>query len=332
MAKDKYIIGLFDHEDKLVHAVRAFKAKKIEVTNVLTPFPVHGLEHELGYEESRLHTAGFLFGMTGMTLALFMMTWVSISNYPLNVGGKPFFALPAFIPITFELTVLFAAVGMVMVYLKRNQLFPGHVPRIYDDRITDDRFAMIFKVDDNTTQQDYDAIAALLKASSVTDIKTKEFDDSSEMFTSIEREFVFQNSSVMAQPVAEEKAVVEEEVVEHKIVEETAVAEQTVVVEKSEDELKDQLFNEIGVASEDSKDDLKKIKGIGKVYEGRLNEIGIFSFGQIAKLQGKGIEAIEVLTGFPGRIQREDWVGQAKTLNEGGTTGFSDKVDNGNVY
>lgn len=325
MANDKYIIGLFDHEDKLVDAIRAFKKKNIEITQTLTPFPVHGLENELGYEGSRLHTAGFLFGMTGMALALFLMTWVSVSNYPLNVGGKPFFALPAFIPVTFELTVLFAAVGMVMVYLKRNQLFPGNVPRIYDDRITDDRFALVFEVNDDTTQADYDAITALLKANEVTVIKTKEFEEGAEMFTSIEREFIFENATETVEAL-EEELVVQENIAPAEV--KTAAP----FTEKTEEELKGQLFEEIGIVSESDRDDLKRIKGIGKVYEGRLNEIGIFTFAQISKLQGKGIEAIEALTGFPGRIQREDWVGQATLLKDGGDTDFSNKVDKGNVY
>lgn len=315
MANDKYIIGLFDHEDKLVNAVRAFKKKGIEITNTLTPFPVHGLEHELGYEESRLHTAGFLFGITGTTLALFMMTWVSVSNYPLNVGGKPFFAIPAFIPITFELTVLFAAVGMVMVYLKRNKLFPGYVPRIYDDRITDDRFALIFEVDDHMSKHKFNEITGLLKETNATDIKYKEFDDEGEMFTSIERDLVFEGNDAHLE-VKSSSAVVNE------------ITENSV----SEIALKNQLFDEIGVASSDAKDDLKRIKGIGKVYEEKLNEIGIFTFDQISKLKGKGIEAVEILTGFPGRIQREDWIGQANILKSGGSTDFSDKVDEGDVY
>ena len=360
MANDKYIIGLFDHEDKLVSAIRAFKKKGIEITQTLTPFPVHGLENELEYEGSRLHTAGFLFGMTGMTLALFLMTWVSVSNYPLNVGGKPFFALPAFIPVTFELTVLFAAVGMVMVYLKRNQLFPGNIPRIYDDRITDDRFALVFEVNDETTQADFDAITGLLKESEVTEIKTKEFEEGAEMFTSIEREFVFENSNIMAQPLVEEVSttIVEEEIKEvleiekapvEEVVKAAPVEEVTTPIvepvkaaiveevvepkeEKTEEELKDQLFEEIGTATEADKDELKRIKGIGKVYEGRLNNIGIFTFAQISNLKGKGVEAIEALTGFPGRIHREDWIGQAKIFRDGGETDFSKKVDKGNMY
>lgn len=329
MTNDKYILGLFDHEDNLINAIRAFKEKGIKITNTLTPFPVHGLENELGLKETRLHTAGFLFGITGMVFALFIMGWVTTSNYPVNIGGKPYFALPAFIPIIFELTVLFAAVGMVMVYMKRNNLSPGHIPRIYDNRITDDRFVLLFEVNDNTTQNDINEITTVLTNSDVTDIKMKEFDDKGEPFTSIEREFNFDSTNGV---VAEKTSVVVETKVE-KIVEPIIETKtETIVEEKlSEDEYKDQLLAEIGTVSEEDKDELKRIKGIGKVFEGKLNNMGIFTFKQVASLKDTGILAVEALTGFPGRVKREDWIGQAKTLDEGGATEFSSRVDKGDV-
>lgn len=333
MANDKYILGLFDHEDKLINAIRAFKNKGIEITNTLTPFPVHGLETELGLKENRLHTAGFIFGLTGMLLALFIMSWITTSNYPVNIGGKPFWALPAFIPIIFELTVLFAAVGMVMVYMKRNNLSPGHIPRIYDDRITDDRFVLLFEVNDDTTQEDISAITSTLNDSNVSEIKMKEFDDNGEPFTSIEREFNFSStiekkssktdSEILRAKLAKLKEIGERdsEKVEKIIKEET----------KSEEEYKNQLLNEIGTATEADKDDIKRIKGIGKVFEGKLNSIGIYTFKQISKLNESSITAVESLTGFPGRVERENWIGQAKTLSEGGETDFSNRVDTGSV-
>jgi len=74
------------------------------------------------------------------------------------------------------------------------------------------------------------------------------------------------------------------------------------------------LRAKLGTVSDDEKDDLKKVKGIGKVYEGQLNEMGIYTFKQVAQLDEETIDAIETLTGFPGRVEREDWVGQAKGL------------------
>ncbi|NKQ38428.1 MAG: DUF3341 domain-containing protein [Methanosarcinales archaeon] len=316
MANDKYILGLFDHEDKLVKAIRAFKEKGIEITNTLTPFPVHGLENELGLKESRLHTAGFLFGITGMSFAIFIMTWVTTSSYPVNIAGKPNWAIPAFIPIIFELTVLFAAVGMVMVYMKRNNLSPGHVPRIYDDRITDDRFALLFEVNDDTTQDDVNAITSILNDAKVSEIKMKEFDDEGEPFSSIEREFNFASAAPVAAVTSTVAAVVS-----------NAKVEDT----KTEEEYKNQLLKEIGTATEADKEDLKKIKGIGKIFEGKLNSIGIYTFNQLSKLNAISITAVEALTGFPGRVEREDWIGQSKTLGAGGATEFSSRVDKGDV-
>ncbi|HWB63204.1 MAG TPA: DUF3341 domain-containing protein [Chitinophagales bacterium] len=144
MESNKFIVGLWDHEEVYLHAIQHIRAKGVEIYESLTPFPVHGLEQALGYRESRLHTASFWFGATGTILALSFMTWAMAFNYPLNIGGKPYWPLPSFIPITFELTVLFAAWGMTLTYYVRCKLWPGRVPPIFDARTTDDRFALVF--------------------------------------------------------------------------------------------------------------------------------------------------------------------------------------------
>ena len=302
MASEKYIIGLFDHEDSLVKAVRAFRTAGIEITDALTPFPVHGLEHELGYEDTRLHTAGFMFGATGLITALVLMFFISTMNYPTNYGGKPFFALPAFIPITFELTILMASVGMVVTYCIRNGLFPGNVPRIYDERITDDRFALTFEVDDSRSLGELNSIKALLRDNGAVEIKGKEFSDADEIFESGYLDTDFGEDDVPVATPASQPAAND------------GPAELT---EEEIEERKQQLLRTVGAVRDDRRDDLKRIKGIGPVYETRLNEIGIYSFEQIAKLEGEAIEAVEALTGFPGRVEREQWVEQAtQFLNE----------------
>ena len=73
-----------------------------KIHDVYTPFPIHGLDHALGLRETSLHTAGFIYGITGTSIALGGMSWVFTSDWPLNIGGKPHFPFPAFIPITFE--------------------------------------------------------------------------------------------------------------------------------------------------------------------------------------------------------------------------------------
>lgn len=295
MANDKFLVGLFDHEDNLVQAIRALKKAKIEITDCLTPFPVHGLEHELGYKDTRLHTAGFFFGLTGMTIALTIMTWVSTSNYPLNIGGKPYFALPSFIPITFELTVLYAAVGMVIVYCIRNGLFPGNVPRIFDERITDDRFALTFEFDDKLDKETTSKILEILNSAGAVDIKTKEFEEDGAIF-----DVVTKNVNLDSAPKSESKK---------------SSTDKSAKLSEADIEAKKQLLlSAVGVSSSESKDDLKQIKGIGSVYEEKLNELGIFTFEQVSKLSDEAVNALEELTGFPGRVEREDWIGQAKNL------------------
>ena len=81
----------------------------------------------------------------------------------------------------------------------------------------------------------------------------------------------------------------------------------------------------------DGADDLKRIKGIGKVNEGKLADLGIFHFRQIAAWSRPEIRWVGTYLAFPGRIDREDWVGQAKVLAEGGETEFAARVDAGDV-
>ena len=94
----------------------------------------------------------------------------------------------------------------------------------------------------------------------------------------------------------------------------------------------DESWKPQGFASAPSdSDDLKRIKGIGQVIESTLNELGIYQFKQIASWDNNNISWLENFLAFPGRINRENWIEQAKTLNEGGTTEFAKRVDKGDV-
>jgi hypothetical protein len=124
---------------------------------VYTPFAVHGLDHALGLRETSLHTAGFIYGITGTTTALSSISWILTSDWPLNIGGKPHFALPAWIPITFELTVLFAAVGMVLTFCYLCQLAPFVKKHHFHARATDDLFVMVIETTDKTNVEDLQA-------------------------------------------------------------------------------------------------------------------------------------------------------------------------------
>jgi hypothetical protein len=142
------LFGLYDDEEKLLDAVKAANADHLDIDEVYTPFPVHGLDPLLGLEESRLHQAGFVFGSIGCLFGFGFMTWVFTRDWPIIFGGKPYWSVPAFIPITFELTVLFASVGMVLVFYTVCGLAPWAETRRLHDRITDDKFCIAFDATD----------------------------------------------------------------------------------------------------------------------------------------------------------------------------------------
>lgn len=157
MAVKKFVVGNFDDEAVLFPAVKKVRAAGYKIHDVYTPFPVHGLDHALGLRETSLHTAGFIYGITGTTTALSFMSWVFTTDWPLNIGGKPHFPLPAFIPITFELTVLFSAVGMVMTFMYLCQMAPFVKKHIFHPRQTDDQFVMVIELTEKTPAADVKA-------------------------------------------------------------------------------------------------------------------------------------------------------------------------------
>ena len=157
MAKKKFVVGCFDNEDVLFPAVKKVRTAGYKIQDVYTPFAVHGLDHALGMRETSLHTAGFIYGVAGTTTALSTISWIFTKDWPLNIGGKPHFALPAWIPIMFELTVLFAAVGMVLTFCYLCQLSPFLKKHHFHARATDDMFVMVIECNEKTNTDDLKA-------------------------------------------------------------------------------------------------------------------------------------------------------------------------------
>ncbi len=171
---NKFLVGVFNDDEILLNAVKNIRKHGIIIHDVYTPFAIHGLDEALGLEDSRLHTAGFLFGMTGTATAVTLMSWITSHNFMTNYGGKPFWAIPAFVPITFEVTVLFAAVGMTLTFLIKSNLLPGVKPRIMDHRVTDDKFIISFDMA-NHSNDEVEKIKSLLKENGAEEINYKEF-------------------------------------------------------------------------------------------------------------------------------------------------------------
>ena len=84
----KYVYGIWDHEKPFLDAIDTIKENGLEITDAYSPFPVHGIDDKLGLEDSRIHTSGFLLGLTGTITALSAISWIVTSNYPTIFGGK----------------------------------------------------------------------------------------------------------------------------------------------------------------------------------------------------------------------------------------------------
>ena len=152
MAVKKFIVGNFYDEQVLFPAVKQVRKAGYKIHDVYTPFPIHGLDGAMGLRDTSLHTAGFIYGITGTTVAFSFITWVFTTDWPMNIGGKPFFSLPAWIPIMFELTVLFSAVGMVLTFCYLCQLAPFVKKDHFNLRSTDDTFVMAIECTDKTNE------------------------------------------------------------------------------------------------------------------------------------------------------------------------------------
>ncbi len=154
MAVKKFVVGCFDDEMVLFPAVTKVRKTGYKIHDVYTPFAIHGLDKALGLRDTSLHTAGFIYGITGTATALGFISWVFTNDWPLNIGGKPHFALPAWIPIIFELTVLFASVGMVLTFCYLCQMAPFVKKHHFHPRATDDLFVMAVELTSKTNEDE----------------------------------------------------------------------------------------------------------------------------------------------------------------------------------
>ena len=139
----KLILGIYDDADKALVSARLLKKHGFHVDDVYTPFPIHGMEKALGIKRSRLGVAAFCFAMTGMLTAITMMVYMSWGDdWMINVGGKPNLHIPNYIPVTFELSILFTAFGMVATFFIVSRMAHGKNIELMHPRQTDDRIVI----------------------------------------------------------------------------------------------------------------------------------------------------------------------------------------------
>lgn len=130
----------------LLEAVKRLKRDGYRVIDTYTPFPVHGMDEAIGLKPSRLPRACLAFAILGLAIALGGQIWTSAYDYPLIVGGKPLVALPAFVPVAFELTVLLAGLGVVASLFVVSGMRPKFkVPNLHPG-VNDDRFVVAAEI------------------------------------------------------------------------------------------------------------------------------------------------------------------------------------------
>lgn len=142
----KMINAIYNDDDILMQAVKQVRGERYHIEEVYTPFPVHGLDKVMGLAPTRIAICAFMYGCVGLVVAILMMNFIMIEDWPQDIGGKPSFSyienMPAFVPIMFELTVFFAAHLMVITFYMRSKLWPFKKAENPDVRTTDDHFVM----------------------------------------------------------------------------------------------------------------------------------------------------------------------------------------------
>jgi len=169
MEASKVIHAIYTDDDVLMSAVKKVKAERHYIEEIYCPFPVHGLDKAMGLEPTRIAITSFIYGCIGLVVAVVMMNFIMIEDWPQDIGGKPSFSyienMPAFVPIMFELTVFFAAHLMVITFYMRSRMWPFKKAENPDPRTTDDHFLMEIPVSNNE-----EALTNLLKTTGAVEI------------------------------------------------------------------------------------------------------------------------------------------------------------------
>ncbi len=153
-AKEPEVYGVvaeFTTTQDLLHAAERVRAEGWTRLDAYTPFPVHGLDRVLGQGGSKVPWIVLMGSILGFSGGLWLQWWTAAVNYPIKIAGKPYFSIPAFVPVTFEATILISAFAAVFGMLALNRL-----PQLYHPvfkhptfhRASNDRFFLAIEADD----------------------------------------------------------------------------------------------------------------------------------------------------------------------------------------
>lgn len=168
----KGIAGIWLDEHKLVKAAAKARQSGFTKFEAISPFPIHGIDEAMGIPFSFIPWVTFIFGLSGFAFGTWFTWWASAVDWALVIGGKPFWSLPAFVPIMFELTILFGALSSVAALIFVCGL-PKVDPPVIDPALTSHKFAIFVPEDDprfNVAQ-----IESMFKEMGAVEVKRAEF-------------------------------------------------------------------------------------------------------------------------------------------------------------
>lgn len=171
-AYTKGIAGIWEDEHLILKAARKVREAGFQKFEAISAYPIHGMEEACGIKRSWIPYVTFVAGLVGLTSGLLLTWWTSAVDWAVNVGGKPFFSLPAFIPIIFELTILFAAlssVGALFYACKIPRIDP---PNIHPD-LSSHKFAIFIPFND--VGYDEAKLERMFKELGATEVKKTEY-------------------------------------------------------------------------------------------------------------------------------------------------------------
>jgi hypothetical protein len=145
------VIGEFEKPEQLIHAAEKIREAGYRYYECYTPFPVEGMSEAMAMPRNKVPLITLIGGIVGGLTGFGFQYWANVYSYPLNIAGRPLNSWPAFIPVTFELTILFASLSAVFGMLALNGLPQPHHPIFNAPRFThasSDRFFVCIQARD----------------------------------------------------------------------------------------------------------------------------------------------------------------------------------------
>jgi len=168
------ILGIYEDEDVLLHAIDKIQEAGIKVKDVFSPIPLHHVWDRLK-QTTLLPYTTFLYGATGAIGSFALLYWTSVISYPLKFGGKPLNTL-SFIIIMFVLTILVGTVFTFLTFLVRQKLYPGKKSYMPDPRTVNDKFALLIEKTEDMDDNELKKIKSLLTETGASEVSESDVD------------------------------------------------------------------------------------------------------------------------------------------------------------